>query len=92
MRTNYVCLESELESETEEQLRIGNTDWYQCGECKTMAIYTERLCSLGTGEVSEELFEGYKCIKKSIGFQISYLEKSVFHATLLPLNICVKIL
>ena len=58
IRTNYVCLESELESETEEQLRIGNTDWYQCGECKVMAIYTESLCCLDTGEVSEELFEG----------------------------------
>ena len=33
--------ESELESEAEEQERIGNTDWCQCGECKPMTIYTE---------------------------------------------------
>ena len=33
--------ESKVESEAEEQERIGNTDWCQCGECKPMTIYTE---------------------------------------------------
>ena len=86
MRTNYVCLESELESETEEQWKIGNTDWCQCGESKTIATSTESLCCLDTSEVYEELLEGYKCIKKSSGFRMICLEKSEFHATILPLN------
>ena len=31
--------ESELESEVEEQGRIGNAYWCQCGECKDMAVW-----------------------------------------------------
>ena len=31
--------ESELESEAEEQGRIGNAYWCQCGECKHMAVW-----------------------------------------------------
>ena len=52
--------ESELESEVEEQGRIGKTDWCQCGECKPMTTYTESLCCQDTNEVPEELFEGQK--------------------------------
>ena len=31
--------ESELESEAEEQGRIGSEHWCQCGECKHMAVW-----------------------------------------------------
>ena len=31
--------ESELDSEAEEQGRIGNAYWCQCGECKHMAVW-----------------------------------------------------
>ena len=31
--------ESELESEAEEQGRIGNAYWCQCGECQHMAVW-----------------------------------------------------
>ena len=79
-------LESELESEAEEQGGIGNTDWCQCGECKPMATYTESLCFQDTNEVPEELFEGQKCIKISSGFRMVCLEKPVLHASLSALN------
>ena len=38
---NHVCflLESELESEAEEQGRITNAYWCQCGESKHMALW-----------------------------------------------------
>ena len=63
-KSRMFSLESELESEAEEQGGIGNTDWCQCGECKPMATYTESLCFQDTNEVPEELFERQKCIKK----------------------------
>ena len=78
--------ESELESEAEEQGRIGNTDWCQCGECKPMATYKESLCRQNTNEVPEKLFEGQECIKKSSGFRMVCLEKPVLHAPLSALN------
>ena len=78
--------ESELVSETEEQGRIGNTDWCQCGECKPMATYTEGLCCQDTNKVPEELLEGQKCITKLSGFQMVCLEKPVLHALLSALN------
>ena len=78
--------ESELESEAEEQGRIGNTDWCQCGECKPMATYKESLCRQNTNEVPEKLFEGQECIKKSSGFRMVCLEKPVLHASLSALN------
>ena len=36
---NVFPSESELESETEEEGRIGNADWCQCGECKSMPVW-----------------------------------------------------
>ena len=78
--------ESELEIEVEEQGRIGNTDWCQCGECKAMITYTESLCCQDTNEVPEELFEGQKCITRSSGFRMVCLEKPVLHASLSALN------
>ena len=78
--------ESELQSKTEEQERIGNTDWYQYGECNPIATYTESLCCQDTNEVPEELFERQKCITKSSGFRIVYLEKAVLNASLSALN------
>ena len=69
--------ESELESETEGQGRIGNTDSCQCSEYKPMATYTKRLCCQDTNEVPGELFEEKKCITKSSGFRMVCLEKPV---------------
>ena len=67
--------ESELESEGEEQRRIGNTDWCQYGECKPVATYTKNLCCQDANEVPEEQLEGQKCITKSSGFQMVCLKK-----------------
>ena len=38
---NHVCFRRnlELQSEAEEQGRIGNAYWCQCGECKHMAVW-----------------------------------------------------
>lgn len=79
-------LESELESQTEKQGRIGNPDWCQCSECKPMATYTESLCSQGANGVPEEVFEVQKCITKSSAFWMFCLKKPVFYASLSALN------
>ena len=36
---NVFPSESEFESEAEEEGRIGNADWCQCGECKSMPVW-----------------------------------------------------
>ena len=46
----------------------------------------ESLCCQESNEFPEELFEGQKCITKSSGFRMVYLEKPVFYASLSPLN------
>ena len=51
-KPSMFSLESELEREAEEQGRIGNTDWCQCGECKPMATYAENLYCQDTNEVT----------------------------------------
>ena len=44
------------------------------------------LCCQDINEVPEELYEGQKCITKSSGFWMVYLEKPVLHASLWALN------
>lgn len=47
-----------VDSEEEEQSRIGNTSWCECGNCRAMKTYTESYCCRDTNEIPDEYFEG----------------------------------
>ena len=46
------------DSEENKSIRIGNTNWCQCGYCKPMLTFTESLCCRNTNEVPDNKFEG----------------------------------
>ena len=48
LKSHIFLLVSELENEAEEQGRIRNTDWCQCGDCKPITTYMESLCCQDT--------------------------------------------
>ena len=81
--------ESEVEGEVEEQGRVGNAYWCQCGECKHMAVWLliQKACVVRTlMKFLQKFSAGQKCITKPSRFKIVCMEKPVLYASLSALN------
>ena len=62
--------------------RLGNADWYICGECRSMESATGCICCREVTAIPEELFEGLPCISKAPEFSMLCCRRSVLENVL----------
>lgn len=67
------------DSDSNEESRIGNTNWCLCGKCLPMCTYTESFCCLDTNEVPDEYFEGnFRIFSNEINAKFTALLCAIF--------------
>lgn len=75
--------EEESESEGDEQGRVGNTSWCQCGKCELMDTETESICCMEVEGLDENRFESKSCITEVEEFKAVCLHSAVIRTVLI---------
>ena len=77
-------VEASSDDDEHEMTRIGNTNWCNCGECRSMLTYEESLCC--KDDVPRDMMADSKCITEHKDFAAVCLNIAVLRTTLSMLN------
>ena len=74
------------EIENDQLGRLENKDWCKCGQCKREIREIDSLCCTEVPAITEDKFEGKKCIILAHKFELLCLNKTILKIVLVGLN------